>query len=47
MYGGWVHACDESEIKVVYSQTSKPSTKAMAWESEERENVQPQYVKPQ
>lgn len=37
MCGGWVHAWDdESEIKVVYSQTSKPSTKTLAWESEER-----------
>lgn len=47
---------DESKIKVVYSQTSKPSTKALAWESEggeglkkkkKRENVHPQSIKPQ
>ena len=34
---GCMRVCDdesESEIKVVYSQTSKPSTKALAWESE-------------
>ena len=42
MCGGWVRACDdesESEIKVVYSQTSKPSTKALAWESEGGEGL--------
>lgn len=27
---------NESEIKVVYSQTSKPSTKALIWESDEK-----------
>lgn len=55
---GCVRVCDdesESEIKVVYSQTSNPSTKALAWESEggeglkkerERENVHPQSIKP-
>lgn len=30
---------DESEIKVVYFQTSKPSTKALAWESEGGEGL--------
>ena len=37
-----MRACDdesESEIKVVYSQTSKPSTKALAWESEGGEGL--------
>lgn len=42
MCGGWVRVCDdesESEIKVVYSQTSEPSTKALAWESEGGEGL--------
>lgn len=40
MCGGWVYVYDdESEIKVVYSQTSKPSAKSLAWESEEREEI--------
>lgn len=37
-----MRVCDdesESEIKVVYSQTSKPSTKALAWESEGGEGL--------
>lgn len=57
-----MRACDdesESKIKVVYSQTSEPSSKALAWESEggegltkikknkKREKLQPQSIKPQ
>lgn len=40
MCGSRVYAYDdESEIKVVYSQTTNPSAKALAWESEEREKM--------
>lgn len=36
---------NESEIKVVYTQTSEPSTKALIWESDKSENVHPQNKK--
>lgn len=49
MCGGLVRAGDdesESEIKVVYSQTSKPSSKALAQESEGGEGFKKRKFEP-